>query len=121
MFGQIEVADGRIWMVPEGIEYLAGDLSEEEKQIVWATATPPAANLFNEKIPGAAWRTKPSAYIVATQDHAVNPELERFSAERMGATTYEVEAATSRCSPTPTSCSTRSATSRPPSGSLATA
>ena len=28
---------------------------------------------------------------MAAQDHAVNPELERFSAERMGATTYEVE------------------------------
>jgi pimeloyl-ACP methyl ester carboxylesterase len=91
VFGQIEVADGRIWMIPEGIESFAGDLSEEEKEIVWATAAPPAANLFNEKVPGAAWRTKPSAYIVAAQDHAVNPELERFSAERMGATTYEVE------------------------------
>jgi len=91
VFGQIDVADGRIWMIPEGIESFAGDLSEEEKEIVWATAAPPAANLFNEKVPGAAWRTKPSAYIVAAQDHAVNPELERFSAERMGATTYEVE------------------------------
>jgi pimeloyl-ACP methyl ester carboxylesterase len=91
VFGQIEVADGRIWMIPDGIESFAGDLSEEEKQIVWATATPPAANLFNEKLPGAAWKTKPSAYIVAAQDHSVNPELERFSAERMGATTYEVE------------------------------
>jgi pimeloyl-ACP methyl ester carboxylesterase len=91
LFGQIEVADGRIWMLPPGIEYFAADLSEEEKQVVFATATPPAANLFNEKVPGAAWRTKPSAYIVAAQDHAVHPELERFSAERMGATTYEVE------------------------------
>ena len=61
VFGQIEVADGRIWMIPEGIESFAGDLSEEEKQIVWATAAPPAANLFNEKIPGAAWRPKHTA------------------------------------------------------------
>ena len=91
VFKQIEVADDRVWMLPEGIESFAGDLSEEEKQIVWATAAPPAANLFNEKAPGVAWKTKPSAYIVATQDHAVNPELERFSAGRMGATTYEVE------------------------------
>ena len=91
VFQQIEVADGRVWMLPHGIEYFAGDLAEEEKQIVWATATPPAADLFSEKAPGVAWRTKPSAYIVATRDHAVNPELERFSAERMGATTYEVE------------------------------
>ena len=35
---------------PDGIECFAGDLSEEEKQIVWATAAPPAADLFNEKV-----------------------------------------------------------------------
>jgi pimeloyl-ACP methyl ester carboxylesterase len=91
VFGQIEVADGRIWMLPEGIENFAGDLSEQEKQVVWAAAAPPAVKLFDEKVPGVAWRTKPSAYVVAAQDHAVHPELERFSAERMGATTYEVE------------------------------
>jgi pimeloyl-ACP methyl ester carboxylesterase len=90
-FGQIEVADGRIWMLPEGIESFAGDLSEEEKQVVWAAAAPPAVGLFDEKVPGVAWRTKPSAYIVAAQDHAVHPELERSAAKRMGATTYEVE------------------------------
>jgi len=89
-FGQIEVADGRIWLLPDGIEDFAGDLSEAEKQVVWAAAAPPAATLFDEKVPGVAWRTKPSAYIVAENDRAVNPELERFSAERMGATTYEV-------------------------------
>jgi pimeloyl-ACP methyl ester carboxylesterase len=91
LFGQIEVADGRIWMLPNGIENFAGDLSEEEKQVVWAAAAPPAVGLFDEKVPGVAWRTKPSAYIVAAQDHAVHPELERSAAKRMGATTYEVE------------------------------
>jgi pimeloyl-ACP methyl ester carboxylesterase len=90
-FGQIEVADGRIWLLPDGIEEFAGDLSEPEKQVVWAAAAPPAVGLFDEKLPGVAWRTKPSAYIVAAQDHAVHPELERSSAKRMGATTYEVE------------------------------
>src|SRR5246127_3677892 len=41
VFTEIEVADGRVWMRPEGIESFAGDLTEEEKQVVWATATPP--------------------------------------------------------------------------------
>jgi pimeloyl-ACP methyl ester carboxylesterase len=90
-FKQIEVADGRIWMLPGGIEFFCGDLSEEEQQVVWATATPPAVDLFAQKPVGTAWRTKPSAYIVATQDHAVHPDLERFAAKRMGATTYEVD------------------------------
>ena len=91
LFGQIEVADGRIWMLPSGIGYFCGDLSEAEQQIVWATATPPAVELFNEKPKGTAWRTKPSAYIVANNDHAVHPDLERHSAKRMGATTYELD------------------------------
>jgi pimeloyl-ACP methyl ester carboxylesterase len=87
----LEVADGRVWMLPSGIGYFAGDLSEAEQQVVWATATPPAADLFDQKPPGTAWRTKPSAYIVANNDHAVHPDLERASAERMGATTYTVD------------------------------
>lgn len=87
----VEVADGRIWLLRSGIDYFAGDLTSEEKELVWATAMAPVADLFNQKVDGVAWKTKPSAYIVASQDHTVNPELERSSAERMGATTYEVE------------------------------
>ena len=89
-FGQIEVADGRIWMLPAGIGYFCGDLSEEEQEVVWATAAPPAVDLFNQKPAGTAWRTKPSAFVVATEDHAVHPDLERDSAKRMRAATYEV-------------------------------
>ena len=91
IFSQIEVADGRIWLLPSGVEYFAGDLTEQEKQIVWATATAPDADLFNQKVEGVAWRSKPSAFIVAKNDRTVHPELERFAADRMGATTYEVD------------------------------
>jgi pimeloyl-ACP methyl ester carboxylesterase len=91
IFKHIEVADGRVWLLPSGIDCFAGDLTEQEKQIVWATAMSPVADLFDQKVEGVAWRSKPSAYIVAKDDHTVNPELERFLAERMGATTYEVE------------------------------
>ena len=51
----------------------------------------PVAELFTQKVEGVAWRTKPSWYIVAKNDRTVNPDLERFAAERMGATTYEFE------------------------------
>jgi pimeloyl-ACP methyl ester carboxylesterase len=89
-FEQIEIADGRVWLLPSGIGCFAGDLPEEEQKIVWATAWPPAASLFASNAPGVAWRTKPSWYIVAANDHSVHPELERHAAKRMGATTYEV-------------------------------
>jgi len=91
VFSHIEVADGRIWLLPEGIECFAGDLSEQEKKLVWATHFAPAADLFNAKVGGTAWKSKPAWYIVAKKDRTVHPELQRFFAKRMGATTYEAD------------------------------
>jgi pimeloyl-ACP methyl ester carboxylesterase len=91
IFAHIEVADGRIWMLPSGIGYFAGDLQEQEQDLVWATQGVPDADLFNQKLPGTAWRTKPSWYVVANNDQTVNPELERFVAQRMGAHTFDVD------------------------------
>jgi pimeloyl-ACP methyl ester carboxylesterase len=91
IFAHIEIADGRIWMLPSGIGCFAGDLSEQEQQLVWATQGVPAADLFNQKLDGTAWRTKPSWYVVANNDRTVQPDLERFVAKRMGAHTYDVD------------------------------
>ena len=91
IFGHIEIADGRIWMLPSGIGCFAGDLPEQEQRLVWAAQGVPAADLFNQKLDGTAWRTKPSWYIVANNDRTVQPELERFIAKRMGAHTYDVD------------------------------
>jgi pimeloyl-ACP methyl ester carboxylesterase len=90
IFSQVEVADGRIWLRPDGVRFFAGDLTEEEQEIVWATQAAPVPDLFTQKVAGAAWKSKPSWYVVATEDHTINPELERFVAKRMGATTVEV-------------------------------
>jgi pimeloyl-ACP methyl ester carboxylesterase len=91
VFSHIEVADGRIWLKPDGVVCFAGDLTEQEQKLVWATQGVPAADLFNQKVDGTAWRSKPSWYIVATKDRTVHPELERFVAKRMGATTIETD------------------------------
>jgi pimeloyl-ACP methyl ester carboxylesterase len=91
VFRYAEVADGRVWMRPEGVACFAGDLSEQEQKVVWATHFAPDADLFNQKLEGTAWKTKPSWYIVATKDRTVQPELQRFLAKRMGATVREVE------------------------------
>src|SRR6478672_1368984 len=91
VFSHIEVAEGRIWLRPDGIGNFAGDLPKEEQQVVWATQGVPAANLFDQKMAGTAWKSKPSWYIVAKNDRTVHPELERFVAKRMGATTVETD------------------------------
>jgi pimeloyl-ACP methyl ester carboxylesterase len=91
VFQHIGIFDGRVWLLREGTKDFAGDLSEEEQGIVYATQGVPDANLFNEKMDGTAWRSKPSWYIVARNDRTVNPELQRVAAKRMGAKTYEVD------------------------------
>jgi pimeloyl-ACP methyl ester carboxylesterase len=93
IFSRVEVADGRAWMLPNGTEFFAGDLSEADQKLVWATHYAPAANLFQQQKLTAdkiAWRSKPSWYILATQDHTVHPDLQRWVSKRMGATVTEV-------------------------------
>ena len=90
IFSHIEVADGRIWLKSDGVPSFAGDLPEAEQKIVWATQAAPVPDLFNQKVEGVAWRSKPSWYIVATEDRTIQPDLERFVAKRMGATVVEL-------------------------------
>jgi pimeloyl-ACP methyl ester carboxylesterase len=90
VFSHIEVADGRIWLLRDGVAAFAGDLPEAEQKVVWATQAVPVPDLFTQKAEGVAWRSKPSWYIVAKNDRTVHPDLERFVAKRMGATTAEV-------------------------------
>jgi pimeloyl-ACP methyl ester carboxylesterase len=92
IFSRVEVADGRAWMLPNGTEFFAGDLSDEEQKLVWATHYAPVADLFHQqKIKSTPWKSKPSWYILATQDHTVHPDLQRWVSKRMGATVVEVE------------------------------
>ncbi len=91
VFSHIEVVDGRIWLRREGTKYFCGDLSEQEQKLVWATQGVPKPDLFEAKAGGAAWKSKPSWYIVAKKDQTVHPDLERAMAKRMGATTYELD------------------------------
>ena len=52
IFSHIEVADGRIWLRPEGSDCFAEDLSEQEKRLVGATQCVPAPDLFDAKVGG---------------------------------------------------------------------
>jgi pimeloyl-ACP methyl ester carboxylesterase len=91
VFSHIEVADGRIWLRPDGLDDFCGDLSEADQKLVWATQSAPVPDLFTQKAEGVAWRTKPSWYVVGKRDRTVNPELERFVAGRMNARTVEAD------------------------------
>lgn len=93
IFSRVEVADGRAWMLPNGTEFFAGDLSEEDQKLVWATHYAPVADLFQQQKLGkndVAWKTKPSWFVLATEDHTVHPDLQRWVSSRMGAIVTEV-------------------------------
>ena len=77
-------------VTPDGIGCFCGDLPEAEQGVVWATQAVPVPDLFNQKVDGVAWRSKPSGYILASEDRTVQPDLHRFVAKRMGATAVEL-------------------------------
>jgi pimeloyl-ACP methyl ester carboxylesterase len=70
----------------------AGDLPEAKARVLYAVQQPFHKALLTGKTKSAAWRSKPSFYAVSTEDRTINPDLERFMAKRMGATTIEVKA-----------------------------
>jgi pimeloyl-ACP methyl ester carboxylesterase len=93
IFGHVEVADNLVWMLPTATEFFAGDLPDDEQKLVWATHFPQNADLFNQQkltTEEVAWRSKPSWYVLATQDHTVHPDLQRWVSGRMGAKVTEV-------------------------------
>jgi len=90
VFGHIEVAEGRVWLKQSGVKHFAGDLPDGEQKLVYATQGAPVADLFNQKVEGTAWESKPSWYVLATQDQTVHPELQRSVSKRMKAVTTEV-------------------------------
>jgi pimeloyl-ACP methyl ester carboxylesterase len=70
----------------------AGDLPEAKARVLYAVQQPFHKALLAGKTTQAAWRSKPSFYAVSTEDRTINPDLERFMAKRMEATTIEVKA-----------------------------
>ena len=69
----------------------AGDLPEAKARVLYAVQQPFYKPLLTGKTNHAAWRSKPSFYAVSTEDRTINPDLERFMAKRMGATTIELK------------------------------
>jgi pimeloyl-ACP methyl ester carboxylesterase len=69
----------------------AGDLPEARARVLYAVQQPFHKALLTGKTTHAAWRAKPSFYAVSIDDRTINPDLQRFMAKRMGATTIELK------------------------------
>ena len=86
--GFVQNANGYLTLSREGVaKGFAGDLSPKEQDVVFAVQQPASKSVFGDVGVNAAWRTKPSWYVVASEDNAINPELEKRMAERANAKT----------------------------------
>jgi pimeloyl-ACP methyl ester carboxylesterase len=74
------------------LRYFANGVAREKAEVLYAVQEPAAASLFGGRTTAAAWRAKPSWYAVSKDDQTIAPDLERFLAKRMNATTVELEA-----------------------------
>ena len=80
-------AQGFLTATRKGIaEDMAQDLPEKEQQILTATQGQTAAAVFGATVTTAAWRSKPSWAVIAGNDRAIPPELEKDEATAIKAT-----------------------------------
>ena len=70
-------------------QVFAGDVNPALAADMAAGQRPAASGAVSQASAQAAWRTIPSWYLVAKQDHAIAPDLERFMAARAHAHTVE--------------------------------
>jgi pimeloyl-ACP methyl ester carboxylesterase len=74
------------------LKYFANGVAHDKAEVLYAVQEPTAASLFGERTTVAAWRSRPSWYAVSKLDQTISPDLERFLAKRLKATTVELEA-----------------------------
>jgi pimeloyl-ACP methyl ester carboxylesterase len=84
------VADAQGWLSlpPQALaEDFAQDVPAAQAAVMAVTQGPIRARAFDDRVSVAAWRTRPSWYIVSANDHIISPDLERALAAKIGATT----------------------------------
>ncbi|MCV7343790.1 alpha/beta fold hydrolase [Mycolicibacterium rhodesiae] len=69
---------------------IGADVDPELIATLAVSQRPLAAAAFVEAAPVAAWRSKPAWAVVAADDHAINPDVQRFGYRRAGANTTEI-------------------------------
>ncbi len=88
---EIRLNAGFLSITPGGVSAdFAQDLSDTEKQTLAVTQGPIAEVALGTPATAPAWLTKPSWYIVASEDRVLSPELEAMMAQTINAATTTV-------------------------------
>ncbi|WP_342245505.1 alpha/beta hydrolase [Pseudomonas sp. OTU5201] len=84
--------NGFLYLTPQGMATdFAQDVSREQAAVMAATQGPIRAAAFEEKTSIAAWKGKQNWYVVAGQDHMIQPDLQRDFARKIGASVTELD------------------------------
>ena len=87
-----ETPDHFLYIKPENFHAdFAADLPVKETNLLAQSQLMPAVAAFSAPAGVPAWKTKPSWAVVATQDRAIHPVLERFMAKRAHSTVTELK------------------------------
>ncbi len=73
------------------VGHFAADVEPTRARVLHAAQQPISMSTFEYTMGVPAWKDLPSWFVVATNDEAIPPDAERHFAERMGATTVEVD------------------------------
>jgi pimeloyl-ACP methyl ester carboxylesterase len=78
---------GYLWMSAKNFgQHFAQDLAPSKTALMAVNQKPIAGRSFGDKVTTAAWRSKPSWYVVAEQDHMIPPPAQKGMAQRANST-----------------------------------
>lgn len=90
----ISLGNGKMIVDPHHFHAnVAADLPAGNANFLASSQRPTAVEIYSTEISEAAWHTKPSFAIVATQDRTLHPDMLRFMCARSGAQVIELDAA----------------------------
>ncbi|HET6736000.1 alpha/beta fold hydrolase [Mycobacterium sp.] len=91
--GVVKAPDGYAQLSEEAfLSDFAQDVDPFRARMLYAVQGRISSELFTGRTTQAAWRDKPTFYAVSKNDRTINPDLERFMAHRMNASTIELDA-----------------------------
>ena len=83
---------GFAWLPEDAfLKHFAPDVDPVEARVMYAVQQPLAASTLGDVMATPAWKTLPTWFAVAQHDEVIPPDAERQFAQRMGATTVEVD------------------------------
>jgi pimeloyl-ACP methyl ester carboxylesterase len=86
-------AGGYLKLTQSGVSYsFAQDLTDTEKLVLYSAQSPTAGAALGGTVSAPVWHGKTCRYLVATNDRAIQPALQRSMAKRLNATVVKVGA-----------------------------